>query len=271
MSSVESPSSSQLLFVGQQCSDKTCHLVDFLPLKCQHCAQPFCGEHFLPQNHSCEKYDVTKFDRVAPQCPLCNTPIAIPPGEDPNIKMSHHLETSCSSTTGRSSRTTSSTPRCQNVKCKKVLFAPIRCDSCRHQFCAEHRFPNGHNCSSLKSSLAAPAKSTPSATSAKSTPSAQASLAAFKRTLASAKHAAKPAPASSSVVSKPSQPEKAPSKSQTPAPFSKTDRRAKAERESQRRALQERAKKGLLSPEEKAKVDADLAEAKKEKDGCIIF
>ncbi|KZT32893.1 hypothetical protein SISSUDRAFT_1054944 [Sistotremastrum suecicum HHB10207 ss-3] len=226
MSSVESPASSQLLFVGQQCSDKTCHLVDFLPLKCQHCAQPFCGEHFLPQNHSCEKYDVTKFDRVAPQCPLCNTPIAIPPGEDPNIKVSRHLETSCSSTTGRSSRTTSSTPRCQNLKCKKVLFAPIRCDSCRHQFCAEHRFPNGHNCSSLKSSPAAPSKSTPSTTSAKSTsgPSAQASIAAFKRTLASAKPAAKAAPASSSVVSKTPQSEKAPSKSQTPAPFSKTDR-----------------------------------------------
>lgn len=53
---------------------------------------------------------------------------------------------------------------------------------------------------------------------------AQASIAAFKRTLASAKPAAKAAPASSSVVSKTPQSEKAPSKSQTPAPFSKTDR-----------------------------------------------
>ena len=58
----------QLLEVGKQCSASSCMLVDFLPFKCQHCAEPFCGEHFLPTAHTCPKYDAAKHDRVAPPC-----------------------------------------------------------------------------------------------------------------------------------------------------------------------------------------------------------
>ena len=58
----------RLLEIGKQCSSPTCHLIDFLPFTCQHCAHPFCGEHFLPEAHKCDKYDATKHDRVAPSC-----------------------------------------------------------------------------------------------------------------------------------------------------------------------------------------------------------
>ena len=133
----------QLLDIGKQCSDPTCLLIDFLPFKCQHCAQPFCGEHFLPTAHHCPKYDAAKHDRVAPSCefpicvlsghrsrlrvgPLCSAPVAIPPGQDPNIRMERHINTECSVMTGRSSKA-KSTPHCARSKCGKVLFSPIRC------------------------------------------------------------------------------------------------------------------------------------------------
>lgn len=137
----------QLLSIGHQCSSKTCGLVDFLPFKCQHCSLPFCAEHYLPNAHSCEKYDETKFNRVAPSCacnsfsclgdgilnrgetmtgPLCNDVISIPPGEDPNIRMERHFTTDCTIMTGKPKA--KSKPTCANTKCRKVLISPISCD-----------------------------------------------------------------------------------------------------------------------------------------------
>jgi len=135
-------SSSAMLFVGQQCSDKHCYMVDFLPFKCQHCSQMYCGDHFKPTDHQCEKFDATKHDRVAPSCPICSQPVAIPLGQDPNIKMTHHMENEC----GKKREEVSSVPRCGNGKCRKVLYAPIKCDTCKQHFCAEHRFPTTHKC-----------------------------------------------------------------------------------------------------------------------------
>lgn len=133
----------QLLSVGQQCSESSCLLVDFLPFKCQHCSKSFCGEHFLVAAHHCPQYDESKHNRIAPSCesldlplahlftyipgPLCNTPVAIPPGEDPNIRMERHISTECSVMTGKSGRTKSQ-PVCARGKCGKVLYAPIACN-----------------------------------------------------------------------------------------------------------------------------------------------
>ena len=58
--------------------------------------------------------------------PLCNTPVAIPPGQDPNVRMERHINTDCSVTTGKTAK--SSAPHCAKAKCGKVLFSPIRCD-----------------------------------------------------------------------------------------------------------------------------------------------
>jgi hypothetical protein len=58
----------QLLAVGRQCSHPSCGLVDFLPFKCQHCADSFCADHFKPASHSCPKYDEAKYNRIVPDC-----------------------------------------------------------------------------------------------------------------------------------------------------------------------------------------------------------
>ncbi|KAF8442828.1 hypothetical protein L210DRAFT_3396343 [Boletus edulis BED1] len=148
----------QLLSIGQQCSESSCLLVDFLPFKCQHCSKSFCGEHFLVAAHHCPQYDESKHNRVAPSCPLCNTPVAIPPGEDPNIRMERHISTECSVMTGKSGRIRSQ-PACARGKCGKVLYAPITCDACKKQYCPQHRFPKDHNCSSTTSTAASSSKS----------------------------------------------------------------------------------------------------------------
>ncbi|KZT25404.1 hypothetical protein NEOLEDRAFT_1133781 [Neolentinus lepideus HHB14362 ss-1] len=154
----------QLLSIGAQCSEATCHLVDFLPFKCQHCNQRYCGDHFKPDAHKCPKYDESKLNRVAPACPLCNTPVAIPPGQDPNIRMERHINTECSVMTGKAPKKTGQI--CGKPKCGKVMFASITCDKCKKQFCPSHRFPVTHNCSSLASA----SKSSSAASSSRFTP-----------------------------------------------------------------------------------------------------
>ncbi|KAF9781559.1 hypothetical protein BJ322DRAFT_1076920 [Thelephora terrestris] len=136
--------STGLLAVGHQCSAQYCSLVDYLPFKCQHCEQKFCDEHRLPASHNCAKYDELKHDRVTPACPLCNTPVTIPIGRDPNIRMESHIANECSVMTGKTKKSTQ--PHCANLRCKKLLFAPIRCDNCSQQFCPQHRFPSDHRC-----------------------------------------------------------------------------------------------------------------------------
>lgn len=115
----------QLLSIGQQCSDQSCLMVDFLPFKCQHCTKSFCQDHFKVDVHKCPAYDESKHNRVAPSCPLCNTPVAIPLNQDPNIRMEQHINDECSVMTGR--RKAKSAPICARGKCGKVLFAPISC------------------------------------------------------------------------------------------------------------------------------------------------
>lgn len=135
----------QLLAIGRQCSEASCLLVDFLPFKCDLCSASFCAEHFAVAAHKCPKYDDRIHNRVAPNCPLCNTPVAIPPGEDPNIRMERHINNECSVMTGKARRS-KSTPICARGKCGKVLFAPIACDTCHKHYCPQHRFQKDHDC-----------------------------------------------------------------------------------------------------------------------------
>ncbi|PIL22471.1 hypothetical protein GSI_15159 [Ganoderma sinense ZZ0214-1] len=261
----------QLLDIGKQCSDPTCLLVDFLPFKCQHCAQPFCGEHFLPTTHHCSKYDAAKHDRVAPSCPLCSAPVAIPPGQDPNIRMERHINTECSVMTGRSSKA-KSTPHCARPKCGKVLFSPIRCDSCKHQFCPEHRFPKDHSCSATKGSVSSQQGGVKAWTNVQHQTSAAsaAAMAAIKRAAASSTAPARTTPRTQTQAKSQPPPSdtKSTSSSSRSNPFSATDRRAKAERESRRKAIEARAQKGI-PPTEAEK--AFLAEEKRDgKDECVV-
>ncbi|KAH9969493.1 hypothetical protein BC827DRAFT_1160228 [Russula dissimulans] len=271
-----------ILAIGRQCSHPSCHLVDFLPFKCQHCANSFCADHFKPALHNCEKYDEAKQNRVAPDCPLCSEPVSIPPGEDPNIRMERHLTFDCSAMTGRSQKS-NATPKCARPKCGKVLFAPIQCDKCHRKFCPEHRFPSSHSCSSITSTTS------PSPPGAASKPRPQVpltssrGLAAIKRAPASVKASALSPPTTASTASPPAIGATPPSgvaasgskgNSSRPKPFSKTDRRSRQERDSQIRAMRARAQKGLLSEDEKvilATLETERAHGSRDKKDCVVM
>jgi len=212
----------QLLSIGQQCSDPSCALIDFLPFKCQHCAEPFCGEHFPVAAHKCSKYDENKYNRVAPSCPLCNVPVAVRPGQDPNVRMEQHITTDCSVMTGKSGKS-KSLPVCARAKCKKVLFAPIRCDKCRAQFCPQHRFPADHNCAASATSSTSkpsPALKPQSNPSSKASTAGTTTMSALRNALASASLQSTPHPA---AAPKPSITPSNPTATHT-NPFSMSDR-----------------------------------------------
>ncbi|KAI9458820.1 hypothetical protein F5148DRAFT_1219879 [Russula earlei] len=221
----------QILAVGRQCSHPSCHLVDFLPFKCQHCANSFCADHFKPASHSCAKYDEAKFNRVAPDCPLCNDPVPIPPGEDPNIRMERHLTMDCSVMTGRSQKA-NTTPKCARPKCGKLLFAQIQCDKCHQKFCPEHRFPSSHNCASISSTPGPPSANIATKPSSHSPAISASGIAALKRAAASVKSSASPptipskAPPPTKEAAPPSGVVASSSKTNPslPKPFSKTER-----------------------------------------------
>ncbi|KAJ7288282.1 hypothetical protein C8J57DRAFT_1279735 [Mycena rebaudengoi] len=267
--------STPLLSVGKQCSAQSCMLVDFLPFQCQHCESSFCQEHFMVTAHKCPKYDEAKYNRVAPNCPLCNEPVSVRPGQDANVAMEGHFTRDCSVMTGKVKP--KSTPICGKARCGKALFAPIRCPSCNVQFCPSHRFPADHDCSPT-STNARTRTTGPTAASrlldlnTKASAAGTATLGAIKNMTSAATSAAQ---ASSS---------RAPAPKSSSAPttttaninlFSKTDRRAKAERESRRKAMQERAKKGLLSAEEKLILASEEAERSHHSDpskkDCVIM
>jgi predicted nucleic acid binding AN1-type Zn finger protein len=153
---MESPANATLLNVGTKCKADHCGLYDFLPYKCQFCSESYCSDHFRPAAHQCVKY--TSTDRVAPPCPLCQTPISIKPNEDPNDAMEAHFSTSCSVMLGNdaAAKAKNGPPRCSRNRCEKVLYTPITCDLCNKQFCATHRHPDAHKCASAGPSAVLP-------------------------------------------------------------------------------------------------------------------
>ncbi|KAG9007131.1 hypothetical protein FRB94_014604 [Tulasnella sp. JGI-2019a] len=235
---------SELLAIGQTCSHPSCSLVDFLPIKCQHCAQPYCSDHWKPQLHSCPKFDAAAHNRVAPACPFCQVPVAFAPGVDPNLAMEEHFANKCEVVRGGSlvgvkgsGMRKNESPRCARKTCKKVLIAPITCQTCYQQFCPEHRFPASHTCkvdSTSTSSL--PVQSSSRSAPAQAFVNARASAAAAAMNRAAASMKAGSASTQPNASSSSSSPSKA--KSPKPAaasassasapslvnPFSKTER-----------------------------------------------
>ena len=140
----------ELLNIGQQCSatEQKCTVVDYLPYVCDHCKKRFCSDHRMPEAHSCEKWDQSMADRRALECelfvsflvafkkarilmeiigPLCSELIAIPPGEDPNLRLGRHVDRDCVVMHGKTAKQ-STTPTCSRARCGKPLWQPITCD-----------------------------------------------------------------------------------------------------------------------------------------------
>ncbi|KAF9154907.1 zinc finger, AN1-type domain [Actinomortierella ambigua] len=128
-------------------------MLEFLPYTCQFCKQLFCEDHWKLENHDCpNKDDAARQDKRVPTCPLCEKPVPIQKGEDPNVRMEQHIAAGCPEPS-----TTASKPiytnACNVRGCKNKSAIPIVCGQCHQNFCLKHRYENEHAC---KGKAAAP-------------------------------------------------------------------------------------------------------------------
>lgn len=69
--------------VGQHCTFKSCHKLEYCPFKCDLCKDVFCTKHRNSADHACPNM-VAKEDRRTYSCPLCQALLVPQPGQDPN-------------------------------------------------------------------------------------------------------------------------------------------------------------------------------------------
>jgi len=135
--------------LGKQCSFSECRQLDFLPVKCDVCKKIFCGEHYKYENHNCP----TAYQKnvQVPICPLCNAPVPGRADELPDIRVSRHIDSDCSSDRAVTHRKKVYANRCTFKGCKQKEMIPIVCDKCRQNYCLKHRHPQDHTCSQINS------------------------------------------------------------------------------------------------------------------------
>lgn len=134
----------ELPHLGKHCSEKTCRLLDFLPMKCDACGQIFCKDHLHYDDHNCSSS--YKKNIQVPVCPLCNQPIPVSRDQVPDIAVSAHIENNCQ--IRKKEKVFSN--RCNKPKCKKKELVPLVCDTCKLNFCLTHRHSADHDCQGPK-------------------------------------------------------------------------------------------------------------------------
>ncbi|BFZ24040.1 hypothetical protein BsWGS_27079 [Bradybaena similaris] len=135
--------------LGQHCSHPSCQQLDFLPMKCDACSRIYCRDHIVYATHNCtESY---KKDNQVPVCPLCNLPCPIKKGELPDIVIGRHIESDCLSDPATEKRKVY-TNKCSKKGCKQKELVPVRCESCRQNYCLRHRHEQDHECQGFQAS-----------------------------------------------------------------------------------------------------------------------
>jgi hypothetical protein len=105
--------------------------------QCPACKLSFCQPHFLPSHHSCTSpLPKSMQDRIAPQCPLCDTVVPSTSSGDPNEAVERHLNTgTCAGIEGGEARRKALLAQkkqkgevCWRKGCAKTLVVKIKCD-----------------------------------------------------------------------------------------------------------------------------------------------
>eukprot|EP01118_Nematostelium_gracile_P019116 TRINITY_DN8735_c0_g1_i1.p1 TRINITY_DN8735_c0_g1~~TRINITY_DN8735_c0_g1_i1.p1 ORF type:complete len:208 (+),score=26.50 TRINITY_DN8735_c0_g1_i1:46-669(+) len=124
--------------IGKHCELPECKQKDFLPFKCPGCKGTFCLEHRTYASHSCKNPNIK--DAQAIFCPLCNQNVAVKPGEDPNDKLSIHIDKGCPPPKQIAVN------KCNVKGCKQREMIPINCNRCKLNYCLRHRHETDHTC-----------------------------------------------------------------------------------------------------------------------------
>ncbi|EDV33231.1 uncharacterized protein Dana_GF21585 [Drosophila ananassae] len=125
--------------LGQHCSEPSCNLLDFLPVKCDSCDKVFCASHYNYERHSCP--GAHRKNVQVPICPLCREPVPTPPGVQPDVTVGQHIDQQCKSESKKIY-----TNRCHAKGCKRKELVPVKCSQCHLNFCLRHRHTSDHDC-----------------------------------------------------------------------------------------------------------------------------
>lgn len=80
-----------------------------------------------------------------PVCPLCNKPIPVAQGQQPDFVVGIHIDNDCQSDPAKNKRKVF-TNKCSMKGCKIKEVIPVVCDNCNLNFCLKHRHTVDHNC-----------------------------------------------------------------------------------------------------------------------------
>jgi len=123
--------------------EKSCHQLDFLPMKCDACEQVFCKDHLRYELHQCHSQYMK--DIQVPVCPLCNQPVPWKRGDPPDLAVGDHIDRDCQSDPAKKKRKVFGN-RCTLKGCKQKEMIPVVCNQCDQNFCLKHRHPSDHIC-----------------------------------------------------------------------------------------------------------------------------
>jgi len=133
----------ELPHLGEHCTEKSCHQLDFLPMKCDACEQLYCKDHLRYELHQC--HSQYKKNIQVPVCPLCNQPVPWKRGDPPDLAVGDHIDRDCQSDPAKKKRKVFGN-RCTLKGCKQKEMIPVVCYQCDQNFCLKHRHPSDHIC-----------------------------------------------------------------------------------------------------------------------------
>ncbi|KAF2275730.1 uncharacterized protein EI97DRAFT_434140 [Westerdykella ornata] len=114
--------------IGAHCQLEYCHVLDFLPFKCQSCGGTFCLDHRTETAHKCPKEGEWARRRNAQN----GTTGALP--SKPSL-YNHDQQ-------------------CAEVTCKTLIntsrMPASHCTTCNRLYCLKHRMQEDHDCKNLK-------------------------------------------------------------------------------------------------------------------------
>ncbi|ORY05809.1 hypothetical protein BCR34DRAFT_590786 [Clohesyomyces aquaticus] len=104
--------------IGAHCQMAYCHVLDFLPFKCNACEGVYCLDHRTEAAHTCSK----AADKRRPRSPNGPSPVF-------------------------------DERQCADPACKTLisvhLTTGVRCTTCNRSYCLKHRMGEDHNCKNL--------------------------------------------------------------------------------------------------------------------------
>ena len=138
--------------IGAHCQHPYCHVLDFLPFRCESCRGTFCLEHRTETAHSCSKAGEWAKRRAE----QANGRLV--PGTTAN---GYNIPSR--STSGAAKPNVTTGTQCSSPTCKTCInthtAVGVHCDTCRRTYCLKHRLREDHACSTLTPLGARPAGS----------------------------------------------------------------------------------------------------------------